>query len=36
MTRKHKADLHHCLAHSKSEIASLIASLDKLSFSFDR
>ncbi|XP_022764685.1 65-kDa microtubule-associated protein 5 isoform X2 [Durio zibethinus] len=36
MTRKYKADLHHCLAQSESEIANLVSALGEHSISFSR
>ncbi|KAK6233636.1 hypothetical protein QUC31_006042 [Theobroma cacao] len=36
MTRKYKADLHHSLAQSESEIANLVSALGEHSLSFSR
>ncbi|XVF24526.1 hypothetical protein REPUB_Repub13aG0135800 [Reevesia pubescens] len=36
ITRKYKADLHHSLAQSESQIANLLSSLGEHSFSFSR
>ncbi|XVF00164.1 hypothetical protein REPUB_Repub03eG0261600 [Reevesia pubescens] len=36
MTRNYKADLHHSLAQSESEIANLVSALAEPSFSFSR